>query len=428
MLYAQDIDACFADRIGGAGVERAVFEAELMRANDALRALGKGRRDDPLLTLVERHDDLAALADTVAEWRQQFDDVLVLGTGGSSLGAQALIALARPPTGPSLHFVDTLDADDVGHLVDRLNWARTGVLAISKSGSTPETMAVLLVAIQALQNHGDAADTAGRILAIADPGDSPLRRLATAHGFPVIDHEAAIGGRFSVLTPVGLLPAMLAGQSAEAVRAGAKAALEAALSADLPAPAAGAALNTALTRQRGIVITVLMPYVARLERFALWYRQLWAESLGKGGHGTLPVRALGPVDQHSQLQLYLDGPNDKLFTLILPPDLAGPRVDPGLTTDDDLAYLGGHSLGQLTSAQAKATAETLSRSGRPARTIQLDSVDEATLGALFMHFLLETLIAARLIGVNPFGQPAVDEGKRLARLYLADMALPQEAS
>ncbi len=163
-----------------------------------------------------------------------------------------------------------------------------------------------------------------------------------------------------------------------------------------------------------------MPYVDRLADFGLWYRQLWAESLGKNGTGTTPIRAVGTVDQHSQLQLYLAGPADKMFTVVML-DCAGTgaTVDAGLAADEALGYLRGRTMGDLMDAEQRATAETLARNGRPTRLIRLASLDEAVMGGLMMHFMLETIISAHLLGVDPFDQPAVEEGKVLTRRYLA---------
>jgi len=209
-----------------------------------------------------------------------------------------------------------------------------------------------------------------------------------------------------------------------ALREGAASVLDATLRAAHPrdaAPILGAAVSVALAQERGIATTVLMPYVDRLAAFGLWFRQLWAESLGKDGKGTTPVRAVGVIDQHSQLQLYLAGPVDKMFTLVtldmagqgelMPPDLAG---DPGL------AYLDGRRMGDLLDAEQRATAATLIRNGRPTRLIHLARLDERSLGVLLMHFMLETIAAAELWGVNAFDQPAVEEGKVLARQYLSE--------
>jgi glucose-6-phosphate isomerase len=166
-----------------------------------------------------------------------------------------------------------------------------------------------------------------------------------------------------------------------------------------------------------------MPYADQLALFSLWYRQLWAESLGKSGKGTTPIRALGAVDQHSQLQLYLDGPADKLFTIVMLDQAGkGRRVPADLAADPELAYLAGRSMGDLLDAEQQATADSLMQRGRPTRIIRLERLDEQRLGALLMHFILETLIAADLFDVQAFGQPAVEQGKVLARRYLGEMS------
>jgi glucose-6-phosphate isomerase len=163
-----------------------------------------------------------------------------------------------------------------------------------------------------------------------------------------------------------------------------------------------------------------MAYADRLERFTRWYVQLWAESLGKDGMGTTPIAALGPVDQHSQLQLFIGGPRDKLFTVVTAgAGGRGPQIDATLASAAGEPGFGGKSIGDLVAAQGRATAETLAKNGCPVRTIHLDWLDEASLGELLMHFMLETIIAAHLLGVDPFDQPAVEEGKMLAKRYLA---------
>jgi glucose-6-phosphate isomerase len=224
---------------------------------------------------------------------------------------------------------------------------------------------------------------------------------------------------------VGLLPAAVAGLDIAAVRAGAAEALKPVLDGDAPAdvPAAvGAALSVALAETKRKSVSVLMAYTDRLERFAKWYVQLWAESLGKDGKGTTPVAALGPVDQHSQLQLFIAGPRDKLFTVItLACAGTGPRIRPDLARLAGEPDLGGKAIGDLVAAQGRATVETLARNGCPVRTIELARLDEHTLGALAMHFMLETIIAAHLFGVDAFDQPAVEEGKVLAKQYLREI-------
>ena len=163
-----------------------------------------------------------------------------------------------------------------------------------------------------------------------------------------------------------------------------------------------------------------MPYVDRLAEFGLWFRQLWAESLGKDGKGTTPINALGAVDQHSQLQLYLDGPDDNMFTIIMMSHAGkGPLIDPVFANDDALTHLAGKSVGDLMEAEQWGTARALIQNNKPTRVIQLERLDETTLGALMMHFMLETIITAHLFSVDPFRQPAVEEGKLLVRQFLS---------
>lgn len=417
MPYQQILDHCFADSIGAQGLDRDEFQRYCLRAEDAVTAL-KSRRGDPTLphlALPGREDDLRFLREVADRWRDRFRRVVVFGTGGSGLGALALLALRRDGE-PVVQVEDNLDAGGLEHLLAS-DLSDTGFLCISKSGGTAETLGQTLAALAAVQGR----DVAGRFLAIAEPGDNPLRRLAARHGIPVLDHDPHLGGRYSVLSLVGLLPALIAGLDAARVRAGAAAVLDRAFGAPESPVALGAALQVALADTRAVRASVLLPYDSRLDQFARWYSQLWAESLGKQGHGTTPIRSLGPVDQHSQLQLWLDGPADKAYTLILPDQRGlGPKLDVGLAGNDPaLAYLAGRTIGDLAEAEGRATAETLARKGRPTRVIRVNQVDEVALGALFMHFQLETLIAAQLWEVDPFDQPAVEEGKKLTRAWLA---------
>jgi len=432
--YRHDISQALAENIGERGLSAAAFERVLARARPALDALRAWRdsRSLPLLALPAARDDIAALAPVAEAMRARADDVVVLGTGGSSLGGRTLCALAAaPPSGarpsgarPRLRFIDGIDPHGFEALFVGLDAARTVWLVISKSGGTAETLTQFLTALAWVRDALGAAAVGERFVAITEPADNPLRRLAARWSIPTLDHDPGLGGRYSVLSSVGLLPAMLAGLDGTAVRAGAAAVLNATLAANAPGesePARGAALSVGLLEERGLAITVMMPYCERLDAFALWYRQLWAESLGKDGAGTTPVRALGPVDQHSQLQLYLDGPRDKMFTLITLDCIGdGPRIDAALADDPALDYLRGRAMGDLLDAEQRATAASLAARGRPARRFHLARLDETTLGALLMHFMLETIIAADLLGVDAFDQPAVEQGKALAREYLAE--------
>jgi glucose-6-phosphate isomerase len=388
----------------------------------------------PLLRLPEETGDLAAITDAARRLAAGASDIVLLGTGGSSLGGQTLAQLAGHAVpglgllrdGPRLHFMDNLDPDTYATVLARLPLAATRFVAVSKSGGTGETLMQTVAALSAVQAAGLANDVPRLFFGITEPAvagrRNGLRDLLAGHGVAMLDHHPGVGGRYSVLTNVGLLPAAIAGLDIAAVRRGAAAALAPILAGQAPAqvPAAvGAVLGVALATTKAKPIAVLMAYADRLERFTRWYVQLWAESLGKGGKGTTPIAALGPVDQHSQLQLFIGGPRDKLFTVVTA-DVAGrgPRIDAALTTAAGEPGFAGKTIGDLVAAQGRATAETLAKNGCPVRTLQLERVDEASLGELLMHFMLETIVAAHLLGVDPFDQPAVEEGKVLAKRYL----------
>ena len=437
MTYRQDISGCLTETVGARGLDPAALEAMLSRAVPALAALRRRHEDGsfPLLRLPRRRDDVAALRRALQGFRtaprQKFRDVVILGTGGSSLGGQTLYALGDARALPRLHFMDNIDPASFEPLFAALDPTRTGIVAISKSGGTAETLTQFVICLDWLRRVVPEASLAKHAIAITEPRDNVLRRLATRLGMAILDHDPGIGGRYSVLSNVGLLPAMLAGIDVAALRQGAGAVLEATLAAAAPrdsAPVLGACVSIALAEARGIGTTVIMPYIDRLAHFGLWFRQLWAESLGKGGKGTTPIRAMGTVDQHSQLQLYLAGPADKMFTLVTGAVAGtGGTVVADLAADPELAYLAGKRMGDLLDAEQRATAQSLVRNGRPTRLFHLERLDAQTLGALLMHFMLETIIAADLLGVDAFDQPAVEEGKVLARQYLGEMGKPGPA-
>jgi len=357
-----------------------------------------------------------AEVEALAEHLGGFSHVVILGTGGSSLGGQALVeGVASQSDGPTLSFIDNLDPHSFALMLNGLDWAQTAFLPISKSGNTPETL-FQIASIINLAPHG--FDAARQIGAIVGGGSNSLRQLAAQYGFPVYDHEDEIGGRFAVLTNVGLVPGLLRGIKPQDVIAGARDYVAPFLKGSEIDAMAGAALQFVHLRA-GRNISVCMPYSDRLHKFCYWYRQLWAESLGKQGVGSTPLAALGPVDQHSQLQLFVDGPDDKFFT-VMSLDQRGEGVLTGNVLDADAAsaWLGRVSMGDLVTAQAKATAVTLNGHARPVRQMHIEHMTGYGMGALFMHFMVETILTADLLGINAFDQPAVEEGKVLTKSYL----------
>lgn len=373
--------------------------------------------------------ELADIETAATHIRAGFKHLIVLGTGGSSLGAQAAIAIARylpdhiAGTNTKIHTPDSLCPFEMDRLFAELKPAETHVLAISKSGTTAETLAQLLACRAWLEAGLSGADLGGHFTFVTEPGERPLRTYGEKLGSSILDHPNDVGGRFSVLTTVGMLPVAVSGLSAKAFRSGADD-VAAAFSKDpTSAPAViGAALTQTLHEQKDVSQVLIMPYAEALRAFTRWHGQLWAESLGKDGLGTTPIRAIGPVDQHSQLQLFLDGPNDKFCTFITVPSLGeGPRIDPAAAKEYGLDYMAGRTIGDTVTCQSKATQETLRGKGRMVRELVIDRLSEENLGGLFVSFMLETVVTAHLMGVDAFDQPAVEEGKILTRQYLADL-------
>lgn len=438
MPLIQNIDRALFSSIGEGGIPDSEFNGQLEKTTAALEWIRKAHADDslPLLRLTQTLDDLASAEAMAVALKAGATDLVFMGTGGSGLGAQALLQLAdynvpglalfRPS--PRLHFLDNLDPFTLSALLEKLPLETTHFLAVSKSGGTGETLTQAMAVIAALKAKGLGDKIGAQMFGLSEPQVqggkvNALRALLEPFGVPFIEHHTGVGGRFSVLTNVGLLPAKCAGLNIAAVRQGAAAALQPILDGaapeDVPA-AVGAALSVAAANS-GKNMSVMMAYADRLERTTAWWVQLWSESLGKDGKGTTPVRALGPVDQHSQLQLHLGGPKDKLFTVVTV-DCAGrgPRLDEGLAVQAGEPGFAGHTIGDLVAAQGRATADTLARNGRPVRTIHFDELSERSLGKFLMNFMLETIIAAQLFGVDAFDQPAVEEGKILAKKYLAE--------
>jgi glucose-6-phosphate isomerase len=375
----------------------------------------------PALSVIFDQDQLMHYQQIAQTWQRRFKHVVLFGTGGSSLGAQTCIELyqtrvSKSTTSPYFHFMDNIDSHTFTHLLEGLDLQTTGFLVISKSGTTAETLCQFLSLMSVFKNNV-AQD---QVIVITEPKDSPLRRLAVKYKYQILDHPSQIGGRFSVFSIVGMLPALIAGVNVQEILDGAQQYLAQEMEELTCHTVQGAALNYAYYKQFGCSQTVVMPYIDRLSAFALWFRQLWAESLGKEKKGITPINALGTVDQHSQLQLYLGGPSDKFFTLIMLDSFSSaPEVS---TEDPELFYLNRHTLADLMRAEQNATAATLIRQGCPTRIITLNHLDERTLGALLIHYMLETMITAKLLEIDAFDQPAVEEGKILTREYLSRKA------
>ena len=403
--------------------QEAAFDKTLSRAKSAVNIIETAYRQKTLPHWqLPESGDVAQIQSMAAPFRKECRDVLILGTGGSSLGGKTIYSICDTDlnlaeTSPRLHFLDNIDPDTFDYVLSKLDAKKTGIIAISKSGSTAETLCQFFIAYDWRQKASSHAP----ILCITEPTPNSMREAAMKLGVALANHDPDLGGRFSVLSLVGLLPAAIGGADIAKLREGATACLKSILS-DGTDLAKGSAITTYLYENHGININVMMPYIDRLKNFSAWHKQLWAESLGKNGKGITPVDALGAVDQHSQLQLFLDGPPDKFFTFIIQPQQGkGSAVPASLVNDSRLNYLTNRRMGDLLDAEQRATIETVKRKKLPLRIIELPALNEFMLGYLLLYFMAETVIAAELLGVNPFDQPAVEEGKILTRTYMQDI-------
>jgi glucose-6-phosphate isomerase len=442
MPYRQSIEGCLSSKIGDAGLTEERLAQWLTLLTPRFKALEEAAQAKSFAhfrILDERADidEARAAYDKLAEGA---DTIVILGTGGSSLGGQALAQLGgwsipgdHGPAGgprPRLRFYDNLDARSFMRGLATIDIPKTRFISISKSGTTGETLSQTLTAFKFIEDAGHASLIPHIFLGVTEPAKpgvgNGLRDLFSARGIPMLEHSTEIGGRFSAFTSVGLLPAMARGLDVAAIRAGGKEIVNKLTTATMPEehPAAvGAAVAIGLAKDLGVTNSVMMPYNDRLERFSAWYVQLWAESLGKGGEGTTPIATLCPVDQHSQLQLFMDGPPVHFMNVmrVAPQEGAdnGLAIPAALAAEAGAPYLAGRTIGDLVQAQQKAIVDALGEAKRPVRTIDILHLNERAMGALMMHFFIETILAADLLGVDPFDQPAVELAKKLTRQYLA---------
>jgi glucose-6-phosphate isomerase len=431
-----DYNNMLAPRLGGRGLAPERIEAMAGRFREAHADTERRRAAGELgfLDLPAGGETVRRIEEFAGGGGQAFSTLVVLGIGGSALGTVALrTALLHPFWNelddeardyfPRLHVLDNVDPSTFGAFMDRADLGRTLFNVISKSGGTAETMSQYLVVRDRLEAAlGDGWRR--HLLFTTDPERGVLRALATEEGIAALPVPSNVGGRFSVLSAVGLLPAAMVGIDVDALLAGAREMTERCASDALRENPAGmfAVLQYLADTEAGAPIHVMMPYSDRLRDVADWFRQLWAESLGKRHRrdgteafaGPTPVSAVGATDQHSQVQLYVEGPFDKTITFLAEREVEREVSIPAAHAEHpELAYLGGHGMGELLRAEMLATEAALAARGRMNMTIEVDRVDARSLGALLMMLQLATVYAGHLYGVDPLDQPGVELGKEL---------------
>jgi glucose-6-phosphate isomerase len=409
-------------------VEGGLQSGELEELGPRLSEAAEGLLGDPpgFMRLPKTAEYAEASARVAKEIRTSgATDFIHVGIGGSALGPMALHKALNHPyyntlsgdtrRGPRLHFAENTDPATLSAILDVADPDGTWVNVVTKSGSTAETMANFLVI------RGVLADSLGdfgfqeRTIATTDPEEGFLKQMADREDLDVLPIPPDVGGRFSVLTPVGLLPAAVTGLDVDALLAGAARCVDEVNERGVEHPAVvGAAMHYLMDTARGRNVRVMMTYADALERLAAWFVQLWAESLGKDGKGSTPHGAVGTTDQHSQVQLYMQGPQDKVIEIVEvedhPRDLQIPEAYEDLA---GVGYLGGHTMAELLNVECDATRRALTEAGRPNCTIKLGGLNEANLGYLFQALEVQTAIAGDLYGVNAFDQPGVEAGKQI---------------
>ncbi|PSQ39235.1 glucose-6-phosphate isomerase [Halobacteriales archaeon SW_5_70_135] len=413
------------------GISREALDRLDERVTRAHERIERGRREEAFgyrsLSLPVETDPERLRRATASLAARDPEHLLLVGIGGSALGAATLAdALTTPEDGdPETHVLDNVDPEHARRVLSAVDPAETVVVAVSRSGTTTETLANFL-AVRDRFERADVDWTERTLVVTGEEG--PLRRLADRHDLASLPTPPGVPGRFGVLSAVGLAPAALAGVDVEAVLSGAgEVDLEGSLY-DCPAYAYGA--TAVALSARGARVNALVPYAERLETFGEWAAQLWAESLGKDGLGQVPARALGATDQHSQLQLYRDGPRNLTVTTVAPRERPALRLPGGEDTDggtsdrpavpEELSHLAGEDLGRVIDAEHRATVTSLSRAGRPSVRVETERVDARSLGRLLYGFEAACVLAGELLSVNAFDQPAVEWGKRAARGLLGE--------
>lgn len=435
MIITLDISNSFSDSIGPHGLDRNILEEQIAVLNGHNRDLAAA--PCPFMKLPEirfQFHEMKTIAETMK--KKDIRNLVLLGIGGSALGTETIFnALLHPfhnydekvrEKKPRYFIVDNIDPHKINAIVEiiRPEIEKTLLVVISKSGETPETITQFMIFKELMKKGG--SDFQERIILITDKERGILNKIAKEDGYRTLNVPDGVGGRFSVLTPVGLFPAIVMDIDVNAIMDGAQTMLDHIkdkTGMDNMALALAGILYG--MDKQGKSIHVIMPYCERLSGFADWFRQLEGESFGKGGNGPTPTKSIGVTDQHSQLQLYVDGPKDKcvMFFYSAQDKRLIPDSFPYL---DDVAYLAGKDIQELFQAEFQGTALSLTDAGTPSFTFYVKEINAYTLGALFSLFEMVTLYLGVLYKVNAFDQPGVEQGKIYTKAIMGKKGLEKE--
>jgi len=389
--------------------------AKIQKAVEKIKQELKQGGDMEALNIAYRKDDLPDIQNFADFINKNFKHVVVMGIGGSSLGAKTLCSLKDDH---HITILESIDSNTVRRTFEKLDLPNTAFLTVSKSGKTIECISQTLIALKIVEDKFGKDYIKKHFFFLTEDKDSPLTNLAKEFGIKTMPHHKSVGGRFSYLSNVGLIPAAIAGLDIEKIRDSAANTIDLVLNnpENNISEICGQKLELF---DKGIIASVMMPYVDKLKYLTEWYRQLWSESLGKNGKGTIPIDAMGTTDQHSQLQLYMDGPKNKFYTFILK-DKDPHALKITKSYNEGFKHLEGKTLDDIMDIEAKSTIEVLAKRGLPMRIWNLKKLDEEVLSKLLMQKMLETIIIGNASDTNPFGQSAVEERKILARKWMEE--------
>jgi len=401
--------------IGTEGISENDLKNEIENSKICIQKLLEKENNRELGFLDVLNDNLDSYNE-LREYSKNFENILIIGIGGSNLGLRAsesaiLGSLASRYETPKIHYMDNSDPEKTHYILKNIDLEKTLVFVISKSGNTVETLANFFIVRNLMKKKNFNWNK--NIVAITHEGE--LKRLSDKENYIHFDVPTNVGGRFSVLSSVGLAPLSCTSADLEKLIHGAKIMEKSCKSEDIfKNPALMNAFIHHLLYKKGKTVSVMMPYIERLRSFGMWYGQLWAESLGKNGFGQTPVTAVGATSQHSQLQLYVDGPKDKIVTFL--------KVN-NFKNDFKIDYeyeslISGHNLSEIINSELVGTENSLKFHKVPNLKIIMDELNEITLGKLFLMYEMQTAISGEIYGINAFDQPAVEHGKKIAHDFL----------
>ena len=373
--------------------------------------------DLPALNIVKKKLILKNTIKEVSKFSKYKKDFLIFGTGGSNLGSKALINILQGNEKNNINFFDNIDPINFYNSIKKINLNTAGFIIISKSGSTPETLSQFASLIEIFDQNNNLDLLYKNSLVITEDKTSPLMRIAQNNKCKVLIHESDIGGRYSVFSNVGMVPAILAGLDVDKIHAGA---LEEIKNNEANEYLKIGQFFKYQNINNKISNSVIMTYSDALFYFGKWYLQLWAESIGKNNTGVTAIHAVGTTDQHSQLQLFLDGPKDKFFSFFTTDHRnKGYVLHKESMQNNDVNYLAGKKMGDLMHAEQEATIATFKTNNFSIREVNIPEINEYLIGQLMAFSIMETVAACIYFEVNPFNQPAVEQGKKLTKNYLS---------